>query len=77
MRGRVDPDDNTKAQWQPGEPMVGWVVQVGSIGARTYAAQDYWQTTIVTEIISDTISEDGVRTIRFKTQNSEYVWRDF
>ena len=51
-------------------PRVGWAIQVGSFYTRTYQAQDYWQTTYVTEILKDTPDE-----IHFKTGNSEYVWK--
>lgn len=50
-------------------PTVGCSMYVGSVTARTYQDQDYWLTTIVTEILEDT--EDYVR---FKTENSEYEW---
>lgn len=53
-------------------PEVGWVMQVGSPYARSYQAQDYWQTTYITEILED--SEDFVR---FRTGNSEYEWEKF
>jgi hypothetical protein len=51
-------------------PEVGWAMQVGSIYARSYSAQDFWQTTYITEILEDT--EEYVR---FKTGNSEYEWK--
>lgn len=50
-------------------PKVGCVVEVGSIIARSYAAQDYWRTTKVTEILEETENR-----VRFKTGNSTYVW---
>lgn len=50
-------------------PRVGWAVQCGSPYGRTYSAQDYWQTTYVTEILEET-DKGG----RFKTGNSEYIW---
>lgn len=46
----------------------GWAVRVGSISARTFSAQDYWTTTLITEILEST--EDSVR---FKTGNSVYT----
>jgi hypothetical protein len=54
------------------KPRVGWGVQVGSFGARSFVEQDYWQTTYVTEILEE--REDYVR---FKTGNSEYEWTIF
>lgn len=50
-------------------PRVGCGVRVGSPFARTFAS-DWWQTTVVTEILEE--REDY---IRFKTRNSIYVWR--
>lgn len=51
-------------------PEVGWIMQVGSLNGRTYAAQDYWQTTYITEIL-----EERDDYVRFKTGNSEYEWQ--
>lgn len=65
----------------PGEPVeykknarpeVGWAIRVGSIIARSYQHQDWWQTTLVTEILEDTPNM-----VRFRTGNSEYIWKDF
>ncbi len=53
-------------------PKIGWALQVGSPYARSYVAQDYWQTTYVTEILEDTPDQ-----VIFKTRNSEYTWRQF
>lgn len=50
-------------------PTVGCSMLVGSVTARTYDDQDFWLTTIVTEILEE--REDYVR---FKTENSEYEW---
>lgn len=50
-------------------PQVGWAVRVSDIRG------NWWCTTLVTEIISDT--DDGeVRTIRFKTGNSVYTFKE-
>lgn len=51
-------------------PRLGWGVQVGSPYSRTFSAQDWWACTTVTEIIEDTSTM-----MRFKTRNSEYVWK--
>ena len=51
-------------------PRVGVQIRVGALIARTYEAQDWWQTTEITEIISDTEEE-----VKFKTGNSTYTWR--
>lgn len=50
-------------------PVVGCSMLVGSVIARTYDSQDYWMTTVITEILEE--REDYVR---FKTENSEYEW---
>ena len=50
-------------------PRVGVAMRVGYLTARTYQYQDYWQTTVITEILED--REDYVR---FRTGNSIYVW---
>lgn len=58
-------------------PKVGAAMVVGSPYARSYSAQDWWQTTPITEILEDIIKNDGSRYIRFKTGNSEYEWTSF
>ena len=69
---RKNPDSG-EIEYKHGErPTVGWVMQVGSITARSYSAQDYWQTTYITEIL-----EDKENYVRFKTGNSEYEWETF
>lgn len=50
-------------------PTVGCSMLVGSVTARTYDDQDFWLTTIVTEIL-----EESENYVRFKTENSEYEW---
>lgn len=51
------------------KPRVGVVIRVGSCSARSYQDQDWWQTTIITEILEE--REDYVR---FRTTNSIYEW---
>ena len=52
-------------------PVVGAAIRVGSRMARSYSAQDWWQTTYIKEILEDT-----PKMVRFLTENgSEYVWR--
>ena len=53
-------------------PQIGAAMRVGTMFARSYSTQDWWQTTVITKILEDT--EDYVR---FKTGNSEYEWRTF
>jgi hypothetical protein len=48
-------------------PTVGCSLLVGSVTARTYSDQDYWLTTVVTEIL-----EESAVGIKFKTENSIY-----
>jgi hypothetical protein len=67
--------------WTPigGEdyPRIGCGVRVGSIFARTYSAQDWWCTTPVTEILEESVDEEGFRSMKFKTRNSVYQWKEF
>jgi hypothetical protein len=58
-------------------PQIGASMRVGSLSARSYAPQDWWETTLVTEILEERTEEDGVEYVRFKTGNSEYEWRAF
>ena len=58
-------------------PEVGSSVRVGSPYGRTYAGQDWWQTTLVTEILEHKINEDDTEYMQFKTGNSEYEWEIF
>ena len=48
-------------------PVVGCSLLVGSISARSYSDQDYWLTTVVTEIIEETKDH-----VLFNTENSKY-----
>jgi len=56
-------------------PQVGYVMRVGSHYARSFSAQDWWQTTVITEILEDKINEDGSEYVKFRTGNSIYEWR--
>jgi hypothetical protein len=58
-------------------PRVGCGVRVGSPYGRTYSAQDYWQTSPVTEILEETINDQGYWTVKFKTRSSVYTWKEF
>jgi hypothetical protein len=55
------------------KPTVGYSMLVGSVSARSYSDQDYWLTTVVTDILEE-INSDDVHYIKFKTGNSEYEW---
>lgn len=56
-------------------PAVGVAMRVGSRVTRTYE-QDWWQTTVITEIIESRKTEYG-EYVRFKTNNSIYEWASF
>lgn len=56
-------------------PQIGASMRVGSSYARSFSAQDWWQTTLITEILEERIDEDGTEYVRFKTSNSEYEWK--
>jgi hypothetical protein len=58
-------------------PQIGASMRVGSIAARSFTSQDWWQTTLITEILEERTEEDGTEYVRFKTGNSEYEWRAF
>lgn len=53
-------------------PRIGAAIRVGSIAGRTYAAQDWWQTSLIEEILEE--REDYVK---FRTINSIYEWKTF
>ena len=63
----------------PGEtyPKIGCGVRVGSPYARTYSMQDWWQTSPVVEILEENVDENGYRSMKFKTRNSIYTWKEF
>lgn len=67
MSQRLWPD---KREDNNPRPIVGCAMMVGSHYARTYQAQDWWRTTLITEIL-----EDKPDFIRFRTTNSEYTWK--
>lgn len=50
-------------------PRIGVALRVGSLSARSYSYQDWWQTTFITEII-----EDNGDHVKFRTGNSVYNW---
>lgn len=80
-RGRGDSGGMSMALWfddkkelqheHNARPRVGVAMRVGSIYARSYQSQDWWQTTLIQEIVKDTPEE-----VIFKTQSgSEYTWK--
>lgn len=60
-------EDGTFKEVVSDKPTIGCSFLVGSATARTYSHQDYWLTTVVTEILEET--EEYVK---FKTGNSVY-----
>lgn len=52
------------------EPIVGCCLKVGTMTAGMFSTRDWWMTTPITEIISETEDE-----VRFKTGNSTYTFR--
>lgn len=50
------------------EPMIGKCLLVGTVTAGTFSSRDWWCTSPITEIISETEEE-----MRFKTRNSTYT----
>ncbi len=65
-------EDGTFKEIVGDRPQVGCSMQVGSALARTYDAQDWWMTTVITEILEETETK-----VRFRTENSEYIWEKF
>jgi hypothetical protein len=58
-------------------PSIGCGVRVGSFNGRTYSNQDWWQTSPVTEILEESVDDEGYRTVKFKTRSSVYHWKEF
>jgi hypothetical protein len=58
-------------------PRIGCGVRVGSYTSRSYSSQDWWATTPVTEILEEAVDSDGYRSMKFKTRNSVYQWKEF
>ena len=54
-------------------PLVGCIMKVGSLTARSFSNKDFWMTTPITEILEE-IKTKNTDYVRFKTGNSEYEW---
>lgn len=65
-------DDGKIKEEHDSRPTVGRVIRVGSYMARSYTSQDWWQTSLINEIIEDTDNY-----VKFITNNSIYEWRKF
>jgi hypothetical protein len=63
-------------QEENARPRVGVAMRVGSHFARSHSAQDWWQTTLITEILEERTGE-GIDYVKFRTGNSVYEWRHF
>jgi len=59
------------------EPKIGAWMCVGSPYGYSFSAQDWWETTLITEILEERDTDNGGKYVRFKTGNSEYEWRSF
>ena len=57
-----------------GKPKVGYIIRVGSFIARSYSAQDWWQTTPIIEILEET--DDYVKFKTASKNQSIYEWKD-
>ena len=64
-------EDGTFKKSKGHRPIIGCSMYVGSVTARSYSKQDYWLTTLVTEILEEK-EEDGLLYVKFKTGNSIY-----
>ena len=76
MSTLIDPET---AQPIPDEdyPCIGYGIRVGSIYGRSFSGQDWWQTSPVTEILHESVNEEGYSTVKFKTRSSTYTWKEF
>ena len=59
--------DRTFKEIVGNKPVIGCSLLVGGVTARSYSSQDYWLTTVITEIL-----EEKDNYIKFKTENSIY-----
>jgi hypothetical protein len=67
-------EDRTFKEVVDSKPVVGCSLLVGSVTARSYSSQDYWLTTVVTEILEEERDEEGhLEFVKFKTKNSDYI----
>lgn len=66
----LDPEEGYAPIPNETRPRVGCGVRVGSLFARTFHHQDWWQTTPITEILVD---EENY--MKFRTKNSIYEWK--
>ena len=55
------------------EPMVGYCLKVGTMTAGTYSSRDWWMTTPITEIISETDDEILCRICRDNSRDKSLL----
>jgi len=68
---RVEAHDPKKGMKIVGhKPIVGCCLLVGTVGAGMFTSRDWWMTTPIEEILSESDEE-----IRFRTKNSTYTLR--
>lgn len=65
-------EDRTFKAIEGDRPIVGCSLRVGSVTARTFSSQDWWLTTVVTEILDEQEHEGKLEYCKFKTENSVY-----
>jgi hypothetical protein len=62
--------ENGEVRYQSGKPVVGRAIRVGTPFGRAYSSQDWWQTSLVTEIL-----EERKDYVKFRTHSgSIYIW---
>lgn len=59
------------------KPRVGVAMRVGSIYARSFSHQDWWQTTLIVDIVEEWTDDENNINIIFNTKNSTYHWKEF
>jgi len=59
------------------EPREGYMIRVGSAMARSYSAQDWWQTSEITHIISRTETPEVIKVLFRTKTGSTYTWSKF
>jgi hypothetical protein len=54
------------------KPVVGCSIRIGNTTAKMFISQDWWLTTVVTEIIEEKYYKKKLEYCKFKTENSVY-----
>jgi len=70
-------EDGSMEYKDDSEPEVGWAIRVGSYFASTFSAQDWWQTSKITEVISRTETPQATKVLFRTVSGSTYTWRKF